>query len=344
MSDFYDGTRLLSMMDIRGKPPEMYYCQGNRTAGKTFYGKRLCVRKAKRTGMPSGLIVRTIDDVPGAYDAFWADVGPIVWPGQSMTQIPLLGGKAGCMILGGAPVCYVIPLNNPQRIKRNSAKFSDMGFGFFDEFALEEGRYLPDEIGKFNSVRVSIARGGAKGTHTRHVPILMVANAVTNYSPYHTYFGLNKDLQPRTRFKRGKGWVLEQAWNEAAAEALEEEFASIHQDEMNYMARNEFLLDKKSFVDKVPGAKVPLCCIRYGGVVYSCWCGARCPIFVSSKLIALDVPVYAGSVDDHAEDTALMERGTDIYKIFRKAYSFSNIRFSDQGAKQAIMAVLQINK
>ena len=32
MSQFYDGTKLLSMMDINGNKPEIYMCTSNRSA------------------------------------------------------------------------------------------------------------------------------------------------------------------------------------------------------------------------------------------------------------------------------------------------------------------------
>ena len=43
MSEYYDGTKLLSLKDINGKKPEIYICTGNRTAGKTTYFNRFMV-------------------------------------------------------------------------------------------------------------------------------------------------------------------------------------------------------------------------------------------------------------------------------------------------------------
>lgn len=37
MSKYYDATKLLSMLDINGKKPEIYMCTTNRTGGKTAY-------------------------------------------------------------------------------------------------------------------------------------------------------------------------------------------------------------------------------------------------------------------------------------------------------------------
>ena len=50
MSQYYDGTKLLSMLDINGKKPEIYMTTTNRTGGKTTYFGRLLVNRFKKTG------------------------------------------------------------------------------------------------------------------------------------------------------------------------------------------------------------------------------------------------------------------------------------------------------
>ena len=42
-SVYYDGAKLLSLMDINGNKPEIYICTSNRTGGKTTYFSRLLV-------------------------------------------------------------------------------------------------------------------------------------------------------------------------------------------------------------------------------------------------------------------------------------------------------------
>ena len=44
---FYDGTKLLSLLDLEGNKPEIYMCTTNRTGGKTTYFNRLLVNKWK---------------------------------------------------------------------------------------------------------------------------------------------------------------------------------------------------------------------------------------------------------------------------------------------------------
>lgn len=341
-NDFYNGGRLLSMKDANGKKPEIYAVAGNRTAGKTYFVKRYCVRRFMKYGEKFVIFVRYIDDVPNTAAAFWADVGPDNWPKLEIKQIPLLHGKAGGMLIGGKPAGYVIALSDPERIKKASSLFADAARGFLDEFASETGKYVPGEVKNFNSIRVSIARGG--GSHVRYFPVIMCANMVTNYSPYHTYFGFSRGLQERTRFHRGAGWVYEQTYNATAADEMEKHFSSLDKKQLDYMAHNKMLLDTDIFIEKVEGAKWPFCSVIYEGDLFTIWGGFRCPVFVSSKLRAPDSPIFAATVDDHSEKTALLMKGTEIYKSLQKAYNLSNVRFDGQKSKNAFYSVMQINK
>ena len=48
MGKYYDGTKLLSMLDLNGNKPEIYMCTTNRTGGKTTYFARLCVKSSTK--------------------------------------------------------------------------------------------------------------------------------------------------------------------------------------------------------------------------------------------------------------------------------------------------------
>lgn len=58
MGAYYDGTKLLSMLDINGKKPEIYMCTTNRTGGKTTYFSRLCVNRFMDKGEKFCLVYR----------------------------------------------------------------------------------------------------------------------------------------------------------------------------------------------------------------------------------------------------------------------------------------------
>ena len=50
MKEYYDGTKILSMLDINGNKPELYLITSNRSGGKTTYFGRLCVNRFKKKG------------------------------------------------------------------------------------------------------------------------------------------------------------------------------------------------------------------------------------------------------------------------------------------------------
>lgn len=55
---YYDGTKILSMLDINGNKPELYLVTSNRSGGKTTYFGRLCVNRFREKGEKFALIYR----------------------------------------------------------------------------------------------------------------------------------------------------------------------------------------------------------------------------------------------------------------------------------------------
>jgi hypothetical protein len=47
-SEYYDGTRILSLMDINGNKPELYLITTNRTGGKTCGGANTALINSKK--------------------------------------------------------------------------------------------------------------------------------------------------------------------------------------------------------------------------------------------------------------------------------------------------------
>ena len=343
MGDFYNGNKLMSLLDLNYKKPEIFMCCGNRTAGKTFFFKRWVLRRFVAYREKFVIFVRFIDDMPNVVEGFFADIGPLAFYGHTMSQKPIMHGKSYELYYDNLPCGYVIALNDPERIRRNSALFSDAQRGFFDEFMSETGKYCHDEILKFNSIRVSIARGGSTGAHTRYFPVYMCSNNVTIFNPYFEYFGVTTRIQNNTHYLHGDGWVLEQTFNKTAAEALRQNFATISDDEMKYMAENHYLLDRNTFVDKIPGQKHCMCKIRYNGKTYTVWGLAKDDIwYVSSKLKSDTSNIITVSPYDHDTDSVLITKSHKIYKILKQGYNEGRIRFDSGTAKHAFLSALSV--
>ena len=71
---YYDGTKLLSMLDLDGLKPEIFLCTSNRTAGKTTYFSRLCVKKFLDKGEKFAILYRFNYELDECAEKFYKDI------------------------------------------------------------------------------------------------------------------------------------------------------------------------------------------------------------------------------------------------------------------------------
>ena len=154
---YYDGTKLLSMLDINGRKPEIYMCTTNRTGGKTTYFRRREINLFKKKKVKFCEVYRysyELDDIP---DKIFKDIGSLFFQGDNLTSKRRARGCYHELYLNDEPCGYAIALNNADQIKKVSHLLSDVGHMFFDEFQSETNHYCPNEIQKLLSVHTSIA-------------------------------------------------------------------------------------------------------------------------------------------------------------------------------------------
>lgn len=122
---------------------------------------------------------------------------------------------------------------------------------FLDEFQSETNHYCPDEIRKFQSIHVTIARG--KGKQYRYVRTILASNSVTMLNPYYKSMGIHKMLRNDTKFLRGHGWVMEQTFNESASKSLSSSGFSKAFDDgySDYASQNVYLNDNETFIEHI---------------------------------------------------------------------------------------------
>ena len=85
MPEYYDGTKLLSLMDINGNRPELYICTANRTAGKTTYFARLLVNRFRDKKEKFALIYRFNNELSDVSEKFFKDIKELFFPNLNMT-------------------------------------------------------------------------------------------------------------------------------------------------------------------------------------------------------------------------------------------------------------------
>lgn len=339
---FYAANKILSMLDADGKRPQMLYIVGNRTGGKSFAIKCLLLRKFMKRGEKFVVFVRFKEDIKDAVRGFFADIGPIKFPGHNMSQRPLLNGKAAELFLDSSPCGYVVALNDSQVIKRNSALFSDACWGFMDEFQNEDGRYVPDEVRKYNTIRTSIARGGAKGSYTRVFTTIFVSNAVTSFNPYYDYYGIARSITNRAHYIRGHGWVLEIYYNKEAADAVRRNSTGMSEREIAYATSNKPLMDVDTFVDSVPGNRRCVLGLKYNGRVYGVWLTELGYTYVCRQYDTSARGIITTSNEDHTPSTVLMSPASGTCKMLRNWYNNGYVCFESMAARIAFIECMRI--
>ena len=342
MSQYYDGTKLLSMTDINGKKPEIYMVTTNRTGGKTTYFGRLLVNRFLDKGEKFGLIYRYNYELDDCADKFYKDIGSLFFRGTTMTSKRKAKGIFYELYIDGVHCGYAIALNNADAVKKYSHLFSDIKRLLFDEFQSETNHYCSDEVKKLISVHTSIARG--QGEQIRYVPVFMLSNPVSIINPYYTEMGISERLDTKTRFLRGDGYILEQGYVDSASKAqLESGFnrAFSRNAYVAYSAECVYLNDNKAFIDKPEGMSRYLCTLKYQGCEY----GVR--EFPDAGLIYCDTKADSTfslkitvTTDDHSMNYVMLKRNDLFLKTLRFYFEKGCFRFKDLKCKEAVLKSL----
>lgn len=342
MGNYYDGTKLLSMLDLNGKKPEIYMCTTNRTGGKTTYFGRLCVNRFLDKGEKFGLIYRYNYELDDVADKFFKDLKGLFFPDKTMTSKKRAKGIFQELFINDKSCGYAIALNSSDSIKKYSHLFSDITRMIFDEFQSESNHYCTDEITKFLSVHTSIARG--QGEQVRYVPVFMLANQVSIINPYYVAMGICNRLSSETKFLRGDGYVLEQGFIESASDSQKESGFNRAFKENNYVAyssENVYLNDNYSFIEKPTGKSRYICTLKYKGNDF----GVK--EFAESGFIYCDDKPDSSfpmkitvTTDDHSINYVMLKRNDFFLSNLRYLFERGCFRFKDMRCKEAILNAL----
>lgn len=341
-SNYYDGTKLLSLKDINGKTPEVFMCTSNRSAGKSTYFNRLVVNRFIKRGEKFALLYRFNYELDGCDEKFFKDIKELFFPEHDMTAAKKMKGIYQELYLNEEPCGYAISINSADQLKRNSHLFSDIDNIIFDEFQSEQNHYCDKEVEKFISIHNSIARGRSK--QSRYVPVYMISNPVTILNPYYVAMDISTRLQKDTHFLRGDGFVLEQGYNETAAKALKSSafnraFGS--SDYIAYSAEGVYLQDDLSFVDTPTGRGKYVATIRYAGIDYGVREYPELGIVFCDKSVDYQYPLKI-TVDtaDHKLNYVMVSSNFILIQKLRYYFEHGCMRFKDLQAKEAILKAL----
>ena len=345
-TQFYDGTKLLSMKDLNGKQPELYICTTNRTGGKTTYFGRLVINRFLKTGKKFALLYRFNYELDDISDKFFKDLKGLFFPKYNMInkrrasgifhELFLTDGSSDDMISCG----YAISLNSADQLKKYSHLFSDVEAIIFDEFQSETNHYCSDEIRKFLSIHTSIGRG--KGEQVRYVPVYMLGNQVSIINPYYNELGISNRLNAETNFLRGDGYVLENGFIESASSAQKE--SGINRAFKNntyvaYSSENVYLNDNLSFIETPESPSVRyLATLRYKGCDYSIkeykdlgilYCDDRADKSYPNRISV--------TTDDHNINYVMLKNNDMFILNLRYFFEHGACRFKDLKSKEALL-------
>lgn len=342
MGKYYDGTKLLSMLDLNGNKPEIYLCTTNRTGGKTTYFARLCVNRFFDKKEKFCLVYRYNYELDDCAEKFYKDISGLFFRGTHMTSKRRAAGIFHELFIDDVSCGYAVSLNSADQLKKYSHLFSDVKRMMFDEFQSETNHYCADEIRKFVSVHTSIARG--QGEQIRYVPVYMCANPVSIINPYYVEMGISNRLKDDTKFLRGDGFVLEQGFVESASIAQKESGFNRAFAKNAYVAYSSecvYLNDNKAFVEKPIGVGRYLATLRYKGTDYGIreyaesgviYCDDRPDTSFGMKLTV--------TTADHEINYVMLKRNSFFLTNMRYFFEQGCFRFKDLRCKEAVLKAL----
>lgn len=339
---YYDGARLLSQKDINGNTPELFLCTTNRTGGKTTYFGRWCVNKFNEGKGKFITEYRFEHELRDCAEKFYKDIGSLFFPDTVMHSKAKCDGAYCELYINDTHVGYAVALNTADKLKRVSHVFSDVERIWLDEFQSETNHYCPNEVAKFRSIHTSVARG--QGKQVRYVPVVLTGNPVSILNPYYVALGISPRLTKETKFLRGNGFVLEQGYNDTAAQAqMESGFnKAFGEDKYGlYSAQGVYLNDNLSFIGKPNGKGRYLATMRYNGREYAVreyldegiiYCDDR-----PDKTYPLKLSV---TTEDHNINYVMLNRYRLFIENMRYYFDKGAFRFKDLQCKEALMSAL----
>lgn len=332
---FYDGNKLLQLLDIDKNRPEIYIVSGNRTGGKTTYFNRKLVKDYLEKGMRFGVLVRDVTELESIADQFFKEVIKLFFPEHDygMENAPF-----GKFLMLDEQICgYAFSLKHADKIKKQSHLLSDCMHYVFDEFQAK--RYLKTEIVDFINIHTSIARGDGK--QVRYCPVYMLSNKLSLLNPYFTALGISARLKKDTKFLRGRGWVMEQNYNETAylqqqASGFIKAFAGVDDG-----AQMVYLEERESFIERPSSNGRYICTVVFDGKSYGISEHMQEGIMYASKRYDPTFPYrFVVSSTDHDKNHVMLSRGDILIADMRTMFEHGAFRFSDVQTKAAVLQLL----
>ncbi len=339
---FYDGTKLLSMMDINGEKPEIYICSTNRSGGKTTWFNRWFTKRFIETGEKFMLLYRFNYELNDISDKFFKEIKSLFFNDYNMTSKCMAKGIYHNLFINDKHCGYAVSLNNADGLKKMSHLFADTTRILFDEFQSETNHYCNDEVKKLLSIHTSVARGNGK--QVRYVPVYMLGNYVSILNPYYVALGISNKLHSNTNFLKGDGFVVEQGFIETASRLQKESAfnrAFSSNEYVTYSTEKVYLNDNITFIEKPKGKSNYICTLRYNGKDYGVREYPELGIVYCDNVADNTYKVKISvTTDDHNINYVMLKRNDLFLSSLRWYFEHGVFRFKDLQCKECVLQAL----
>ena len=263
-------NRLFDLTDINGKKPLVRILEGNRTGMKTTTINTILLRKFKKEGKTTTVVVPCVNDMDDIAGPFFSDVKEIYkdFKNDEFSQKMAKGGLYGELFLNDEHFGYIININRASKIKRRSNIINKTNYMLIDEFQSEDFTYPPGCAEKFTSLIISAARG-QDGNGNRLIirpdfEVIMVSNNVDPQNPFYRALKIRPEvLINGPEVIKGDKWVLLKDFDPEAAERMREEIP-FKTSYLDSAADGKYMVDRqKYFVQMNTDASMYLCTLIY---------------------------------------------------------------------------------
>lgn len=334
---YFNVQRAKHLRDKNGKDPENVLIETNRSAGKT-----------------TGILSDFLSDFNGGLGKFilqyrygyelssanllFGDILEI-YPelGSTMEMECHAKGLFYELFIDNKSCGFTVSLNTVDAVKKYSPVFRDVERKFMDEAQTESGKYLPDEFGKYQSMHMTIARGG--GSQSRFVKSYLASNPVTIMNPYYRGWKIYKRLREETKLLRGDGWIAIFDFNESASQAVKENNKSFEGSKYSrYASENIYLYDAMAFIDHPIGTfKSAYTIISPDGSVGVRYYPKQGIFYCSEKVDKKCDIILAVSGSTHSANTIKLPKSHPAYKGLKEAYNYGLLRFDNIESKNIVL-------
>jgi len=159
---YYNPQKILSLKDLEGKEPAIYIITTNRCAGKTTAFLIKALRDFKKNKKQVAFLYRFSYELNSVNEIFKDVLSIYPSLGKETKTFSHAKGLFYEITLDDEPLGFALSLTNTDALKKYSPLFADVDSIIFDEFQSEKGKYIPKEVEKFQSLYISVARGGGQ--------------------------------------------------------------------------------------------------------------------------------------------------------------------------------------